>query len=64
MNPVLPSVLVGLEKQIAYNLLQEAGVIFRIIVEDGQYNVMTRDVIPTRMNLILDKGIVMNAAYG
>ena len=56
--------VVGMEKYLAIVAIENAGFIARIIAEDGQYFIVTRDIKKDRINLDIVDGKVFEAKRG
>jgi hypothetical protein len=56
--------VVGKSLADADYLCKSRGYRTRIVCEDGQYYVVTRDYVPTRINLTLTNGVITNASLG
>jgi hypothetical protein len=63
-NHVKPSTLIGMSKQDAVSLVEKQQMLARIIREDDIWFVVTSDLHHNRMNLEIQKGVVVKAAIG
>jgi hypothetical protein len=56
--------LVGLTKAAAIEALKAAGFTYRVMHEDGKSFIGTMDLVRTRCNLTIEKGVVTRATFG
>jgi hypothetical protein len=55
---------VGMTEGDALEAIEEAGLIARVVAEDGEYFAVTEDYVTTRVNLVLVGGVVTEATAG
>jgi len=59
-----PENYVGLTLEQAKKISEAAGTRWRIVEEDGIPKPVTRDYNPTRLNFVMEKGIITKASLG
>ena len=62
--PSKPEIYVGLTLDQAKKTSEAAGTQWRIVEEDGIPKPVTRDYNPTRLNFVMEKGIITKASLG
>jgi hypothetical protein len=55
---------IGMTESDAVEAIEEAGLIARVVAEDGEYFAVTEDYVTTRVNLVLVGGVVTEATAG
>jgi hypothetical protein len=55
---------IGMTEGDAVEAIEEAGLIARVVAEDGEYFAVTEDYVTTRVNLVLVGGVVTEATAG
>lgn len=63
-NVINTKVFVGLTEQSALDLARDSEIKARITSRDGKPLIVTRDVVPERLNLSIEKGRVVNCTLG
>jgi hypothetical protein len=56
--------IVGLGEVEAVELLESAGLVWRVIARDGEWFMVTKDFSPDRVNLTFEAGVVTDATLG
>jgi hypothetical protein len=67
MNKPFPfklETLIGLQKPKVETLLKRLGRSYRVVCEDGEYYIVTRDYCPDRVNLTVTGGLITEAHFG
>jgi hypothetical protein len=63
-NKILLNTVKGLNKKTAEFLFKCSFTNYRIVKEDNNFSMLTMDVNPDRMNLIIEKGKIKDAYFG
>lgn len=63
-DQIKPSELIGLPATTAVKLIEQRGLLARIIRQDDVWFVVTAEVNPSRINLEIKNGKIINAAIG
>lgn len=64
MHRHLETEVIGQMKFGLDDLFADSGFIYRIVSEDGKHYIGTRDWVSTRINLTIEKGMVVKATIG
>jgi len=56
--------LVGFDEQAAEACVEDAGLAWRVGARDGEFFAVTSDYRPERVNVVIDKSVVMEASAG
>jgi hypothetical protein len=58
------NILIGIPIADAIGIVEKYHLIYRIVCNDGNYYVVTRDFNKNRINFTIEKGVVVDAASG
>ncbi|MEN9301461.1 MAG: hypothetical protein RLZZ254_1242 [Actinomycetota bacterium] len=56
--------VIGLAEQDAIEAIEADGMIARVIARDGEYFIVTEDFVYSRINLVIESGLVTEATAG
>ena len=56
--------LIGLAEQEAVDAIEAEGLIARVVAREGEYYAVTEDYSVSRINLVIDSGLVAEATVG
>jgi hypothetical protein len=57
-------VLVGFDEEAAEACVDDAGLAWRVVARDGEHFAVTEDYRPERVNVVIDKSVVMETSAG
>ena len=56
--------VIGLAEQDAVDAIEAEGLIARVVAREGEYYVVTEDFVYSRINLVIESGLVTEATAG
>lgn len=56
--------VIGMEEERAIEVIEEEGMIARVVAREGEYYIVTEDFVYSRINLVIESGFVTEATAG